>query len=130
MLNLHTYLPLIFDIACFVLAAFFMSVMDSLQFHGLLKGDPFWDPKLSWTNKYKNYPADKRAKFFGSKTFLVFLTDGWHLMQFFMLTCFTVASIPEGLDWKIWLLWFVGLRIVFGLVFTLFFDKIFNKTTA
>lgn len=44
----------------------------------------------SWKNKYKD--DLKTPKFFGSTTFLVFLTDFWHGMQFI---CFnTLLATP------------------------------------
>jgi hypothetical protein len=46
------------------------------------KGKQFWDVKCSWQNKYKNFEGgDKSAAFPGSKTWLVFLTDGYHLTR-------------------------------------------------
>lgn len=70
----------------------------------------FWDPSISWKNKYKNYPNDKRAKFPGSKTWLVFLTDGWHLMQFVCWNSLLIAIVlrPEPLNWWVGLLIFIG----------------------
>jgi hypothetical protein len=46
------------------------------------KANPqFWNPAISWTNKYKNNnPADGR-KFPGSEGTLVFLTDGHHAIR-------------------------------------------------
>lgn len=43
-----------------------------------LTGAQYWDPDLSWRNKYKDGDPAKGAKFFGSTTFLVGLTDGYH----------------------------------------------------
>jgi hypothetical protein len=50
----------------------------------------YWDPYTSWENKYAkdaegNLMQPLRQKFFGSTTFLVWLTDGWHLMKQIML---------------------------------------------
>jgi len=44
--------------------------------------DRFWKPALSGANKYKNGDPSQGAKFPGSKTWLVFLTDGNHLTRF------------------------------------------------
>jgi hypothetical protein len=42
--------------------------------------NPQWaNPRLSFRNKYENWPHDKSAAFFGSKTVLVFTTDAYHL---------------------------------------------------
>lgn len=41
----------------------------------------FWNPAISWVNKYKNNnPADGR-KFLGSEGTLVFLTDAYHALR-------------------------------------------------
>jgi hypothetical protein len=42
------------------------------------QGDQFWDERISWKNKYKDWPKNKTATFIGSKTFLVGFTDGYH----------------------------------------------------
>lgn len=50
--------------------------------HKFGEGNPFWDYKTSWKNKYKDFDGgDKSAAFPGSKTWLVFLTDGYHLTR-------------------------------------------------
>ena len=40
--------------------------------------EQYWNPELSWTNKYKYGDPENGAKFFGSTTFLVGLTDSYH----------------------------------------------------
>lgn len=47
----------------------------------------------SWMNKYKDWPEDTSARFFGSKTFLVFVTDAWHFFKFLYNTFFTLAIL-------------------------------------
>jgi len=44
--------------------------------------DQFWKPSMSGANKYKNGDPRQGAKFPGSRTYLVFLTDGYHLTRF------------------------------------------------
>jgi len=118
-------------IALFVsLAAVCNSVMDKLQFHyedSVFSdlSEQYWNPEKSWLNKYKD-PENKdfRPKFFGSTTFLVFLTDGWHLAQFMFLNFFALACVPIQKKFYKYVLVFLGIRTMFGLTFTLFFDKI------
>lgn len=44
--------------------------------------DQFWDPDISWKNKYKDWDnGDKRARFPLSKTAFVSLTDGYHFTR-------------------------------------------------
>lgn len=41
--------------------------------------DKFWNPAISWQNKWKNGDPAQGEKFFGSTSFLVATTDGTHL---------------------------------------------------
>ncbi len=41
----------------------------------------FWDPSVSWQNKYTNGNPDLGAKFPGSTTVFVCTTDGYHLLR-------------------------------------------------
>lgn len=43
--------------------------------------DQFWNPELSWRNKYKNGDPAQGPKFFGSTSALVFTTDGYHALR-------------------------------------------------
>lgn len=61
---------------------------DVLQFHynSFQKVHPnanpqYWDPAISWTNKYDNV-KEKTENFPLSTTALVWTTDGWHLSKF------------------------------------------------
>jgi hypothetical protein len=44
--------------------------------------DKFWKPAISGANKYKNGDPSQGAAFPGSRTWAVFLTDGYHLTRF------------------------------------------------
>lgn len=44
--------------------------------------DQFWKPSLSGANKYKNGDPSQGARYPGSRTWLVFTTDGYHLTRF------------------------------------------------
>ena len=63
-------------------------VSDCLQFHygssifSEFKNQQFWDPEISWKNKYKDWDGgDASAAFPLSKSVLVVLTDGWHTSE-------------------------------------------------
>lgn len=43
--------------------------------------DQFWNPALSWRNKYKNADPSQGEKFKGSTTALVFTTDAYHMLR-------------------------------------------------
>ena len=45
----------------------------------LAKWGRFWDARTSWTRKYRGGLAQLGPRFPGSTTWLVALTDGWHL---------------------------------------------------
>ena len=121
----------------FAIAGMFNAVMDKLQFHYsksifppknsdhklLGRGYDWWNPNMSWVKKYKYDDPDEGERFPLSTSVLVFLTDGWHLMQFFMLSMFTLAATP--IMSNIWhtLLAFVALRIAFSATFHLFFHR-------
>lgn len=110
----------------FTMAAVCMAVMDGISFRGLFKGHKFWG-KIGWKNKYKDYPTDQRAKFVGAKTVFVFLTDGWHLSQFFMLTFFALSAVDFDRSIQHIAIEFIVLRILFSAIFTFLFDYLFTK---
>jgi len=43
--------------------------------------ESYYNPDSSWVRKYKDFPIDTRAAYFGSKSFLVWTTDAWHLIN-------------------------------------------------
>lgn len=118
------------------------AVMDKVQFHwnkSIFSINPkkywedFWNPYFSWKNKYSDI-ATKKPKFIGSTTIFVFLTDAWHLFKFFkntsiFLSIFFSVMVGYEYDFQMNILLFAilfvfSLRILYGLCFTLFFDKI------
>jgi len=83
--------------ACFVVSGMFDGTAETLKWHydkadkfGL--NDSFWNPEVSWKNKYKNGNPDEGPAFFGSTTFMVGITDGYHLMRTFR-NAFAVTAI-------------------------------------
>ena len=59
-------------------AGMFEGAMDHLQFH-YDRPNQFWNPDISWRNKYKGGdPAN--GKTFAGK-YMVWTTDGWHMMK-------------------------------------------------
>lgn len=117
-------------------------VMDTLQFHYstsifpqsenetfLWKGRQFWDPKESWKNKYKNWPEDPRPAFPGATTWLVSLTDAWHLLKTIMMLCYHLAIVlPLVYLYKFprWVLLaaVIPLNLFFGLAFTIMYGYV------
>lgn len=104
-----------------IIAAFFVllagmanGVMDDLQFHYYDSiasnwNEQFWNPEISWRNKYASTEEGAlvrplQSKFFGSTSFLVFLTDGWHLFKFIFLLCLhmliALLLVRQKWTWK------------------------------
>jgi hypothetical protein len=110
----------------------------SIFFNNKLFSKEFWDKNLSWKNKYKERGDSKIANLIEKldNNGLVFLTDGWHLFQFIMLTFFTLAIISYShFGHYVWfrypilniILDFLIIRFTFSSGFSLFYDKILKK---
>lgn len=113
-------------IICVALAGVFNSIMDKLQFGGLGGNSQFWNPQLSWHNKHRDLGHTFIANIIEAldNTVLSFLTDGWHLMKFCMTSCFIIALIPPVESVWIWIIFFIGAKVIFGTVFTVFYHGI------
>jgi hypothetical protein len=85
-----------------------------LSEEGKLPWNPsFWAKAVSWKNKWKKTETGWEIgteRWFTSSTITVFLTDGWHLMQFIFLNALFLAAFGLSLKCLI-------LRIGFGVVF-------------
>ena len=117
------------------LAAVAEAIMDKIQFHydksifcDKSVNQLFWDPRESWKNKWK---ADlKTEKFLGSSTIFVFTTDAWHFFKFIRTSLLFIGLgiIAWQVESFINLILLIALaRTIFGIAFTLGFDKIFKK---
>ena len=117
-----------------ILAGIAKAIMDKVNFHYstsiFKKLNPlFWNPEVSWRNKWKNGDVNQGEKFFGSSTFLVWTTDAWHLFQ--MVNHFTLilGVLIVGFFMKdIWslIINFIFLYINYTLIFEIFFKYILN----
>lgn len=129
-------------IAFFILAGLFEAVMDTLQFrfHDSIFRDmnhSFWNPEVSWMNKWKDGCPKFGPKFKGSTTYLVFVTDGWHLAKWFRNRFVDIALFcglyhySEKILLSIVVIFVVSIaqKSIFELMFKLFsYDKR-NKNT-
>lgn len=114
-------------VSLFFLSGVADGVADGLQFH-YDKPDQFWNPDISWTNKYKNHDPSQGPKFFGSTDFLVWTTDGWHLMKFsrdlFTTGAITFKITQQKKKWWVYIVEGAGYWIVnragFALSYNLF----------
>ena len=130
-------LSIILICICWILAAICNAVMDVLAFKYKLsvfkKLNPdFWNPSISWRNKYKNNLYNQGPAFFGSTTFFAFTTDAWHLFQFLsnsFMTLSLVILINDLFDTSLLtnILIFFGFKFIFGSTFELFYSKFFRK---
>ena len=74
---------IIITILLFAIAGMFKAGMDIMQFkydnsifYNLPQKYQFWfNPAISWKNKYKNGDSEQGEKFFGSSTVFVWITD-------------------------------------------------------
>ena len=116
-----------------ILAAILNAAMDILSyrydlsvFSKYTRLKQFTIPALSWQNKWKNGNRKQGERFFGSSTFLVWTTDAWHLFKTLMLACYSIAIVTYSpiihpiVD-------AIAYWIVFGIIFELFWAKIFLK---
>ena len=81
----------------------------------------YFDPSKSWVNKYKDNNPLEGPKFFGSTTFLVWLTDFWHLLKFIKMNCIWIA-LAVSTYW-----WIYPLGMLFHGVFFEVFYRLFKK---
>lgn len=111
---------------------------DAMIFHHWGTGK-FWGPD-QWENKYKNWPADQREAFPGSKTIFVFATDGVHLTNMIDVAFISTGTIinfgniktdlqqyPHGKR----LLAFATKKIIYPILFrALFFETAWNTLNS
>jgi len=86
-----------------IIIAICWAMEDILQYHhrdSIFKNSDqysFWG-RDSWIRKYKHGNNALGPKFFGSTTFLVWLTDGWHLVKFiWTLAVFVAIFFGKGI---------------------------------
>ncbi len=116
-------------ILLFALSGLAEAIMDTLQFHygkSIFKNfkQEFWDPSISWKNKYKDGEPAAGPKFWGSTTFFVGITDGWHFAKllrnlFLFIGIFFLAYSYCGF-WPV-ILHVIISRLIYGISFTLFY---------
>lgn len=128
-----------------IIAAISKAIMDvvSFRFERSIffkpkKWSNWFNPYGSWQNKYKNRDPKQGKRFFGSTTFLVWMTDAWHFFQMIMISCFIISIIiginyflfPNLFIYKLLAVdafMFIILKTIYGLIFELFWNKIFLK---
>ena len=108
------------------ISAIAKSIQDKLQYHfdkSVFKNlGSFWNPKDSWKNKYKNNDPKQGAKFLGSTTIFVSLTDSWHLFGLIrdlsIVLCIPIITLNPY-----YLLIYPIYRGIFHIMFTYLLNK-------
>lgn len=119
----------------FVLSHIPEGIMDTLQFRAddsIFKNwnQQFWNPKFSWMNKWKDGCPKFGPRFFGSTTFLVFLTDGWHLMKWIrnrFIDSAILFFLLGSLDFALALIITILVSSLGKALFEFLFTKIFSS---
>jgi len=86
----------------------------------------FWNPEISWVNKYKNGDPLQGARFPGSTTILVGITDGYHAMLSSrdIMVVTSIALSSKSRSWKHFLKKTAVYTIAYGIGFELTYGKI------
>lgn len=91
------------------------------------KNQQWINPQVSFYNKWKYVNGMwKGEKFFGSSTFLVFVTDLWHFSKALMILLIMFAIVFYQPMFK-WYFDIIILYASFTITFELFYSKIFLK---
>ena len=126
---------MIVSVCLFILAGVLDAIMDVIStkwpvsIFSKIRNEKVIDwcnPIHSWPNKWKNGNINNGEKFFGSSTFLVWLTDLWHLSKMLMLlsVCIGAALFTPWIN--IFLDAFI-LYLAYTVTFQLFYGKILLK---
>lgn len=131
---------LIFALMC--LSSVFRALHNTLIHHfstSIFKGknDQWWDPNISWLNKYKNNDVKQGfKKWFGNINYPVQITDGWHFfntLEIITNWLTVVAVLVMGLsitDWFTGIVFIILSFVCYNLTFSIFYDYVYlkNKT--
>jgi hypothetical protein len=144
-MHLHSLVSLLF----LIISSIAYAAMWALKFKNFrksifytFKNYSYWDPNLGWYKKWKMVdfaiiPNTKRPwyylwlykpeyveKFPYSSTFLVSLTDGFHLLQFIFLNTLFLGLVFYQPTFNL-VLDFILLRVICSQIFEWFYSKVF-----
>jgi hypothetical protein len=90
----------------------------------------FWNPAISWTNKYKNGDYLQGEKFWQSSRAFVFTTDGYHFSRFLrnisIISAIAFNVFLTGVWWQHMTL-FAGVYLAYTIGFSIIYDLIFKR---
>jgi hypothetical protein len=124
-------------LACFFTAGALEGQAETLKWHPheFQKRFPgadmnWWNPELSWPNKYRNGDPQQGPAYFGSTTFLACSTDGYHMSRstknVIGLTGIILTPDIKGQRWYIYLIkaamYSVAYTAGFHVTYTLFYQ--------
>jgi len=91
--------------------------------------DQFWNPNISYTNKWKNGDYKQGEKFFLSSTALVWTTDGYHELRMnrdvIMITAICIP-IGDNKNWKNYLIEAAAYYFSYTLGFNVMYNLIYK----
>lgn len=126
-------MDIILFLCLIVIAGISKAVMDVLQFRfsrsifNKFKNYTWWNPAISWRNKWKNGDHLQGERFWGSSRWFVRFTDAWHFFQGIMLTTIFIAMVIYPIVFFP-LVDFALIYLLFTSTFSLFYNIIFiNK---
>jgi hypothetical protein len=119
----------------FAIAAISEAVMDSLAHHFKESwfctfNERFWNPAVSGVNKWKNGDKKQGERFFLSSTLLVGVTEAWHLFK--TIRTFTIFCGFGCIEYFFTnsIMVTISSRVVFGIVFTVFYKALEDETVS
>lgn len=115
-----------------IIAGISNAIMDVLRFRYNksiflnFRNQNWWNPNISWRNKWKDGNPENGEKFWGSSRWFVRFTDAWHFFQGLMFTCFFLSIIIYIPLFNV-VIDFIIIYVTFTTTFEIFFKKIFIK---
>ena len=115
-----------------IIAGISNAIMDVIRFRystsvfKKFKNQQWWNPSISWRNKWKNGDHTQGEKFWGSSRWFVRFTDAWHFFQGMMFTTLFL-SIVVYVPLIVLYIDFILIYFLFTAVFNLFYNIIFIK---
>ncbi len=89
--------------------------------------DQYWNPQISYTNKYAGGITANGPRFPGSTTYLVWTTDGYHMLRMVRNMSITGSIIVHPYKKKKWYFYVIDFTthaIVYNLGFTLTYNSL------